>query len=44
MYLHEEVLLLALKDDSGKIDWAASHFQTVMASAVIAELLLAECP
>lgn len=42
MYLHEEVLLLALKDDSGKIDWGAAHFQTVMAGAVIAELLLAE--
>jgi golgi phosphoprotein 3 len=42
MYLHEEVLLLALKDDSGKIDWGAGHFHMVMAGAVIAELLLAE--
>jgi golgi phosphoprotein 3 len=42
MYLHEEVLLLALKDDTGKIDWAAGSFQMVMAGAVIAELVLDE--
>lgn len=42
MYLHEEVLLLALKDDTGKVDWAASSFQMVMAGAVIAELVLDE--
>jgi hypothetical protein len=28
MYLHEEVLLLALRDDTGKIEWKAGNFKT----------------
>lgn len=40
MYLHEEILLLALKDDSGKIDWQAGMYRFVMAGALIAELLM----
>ena len=42
MYLHEEVLLLALKDDSGKVDWKASFLEYIMAGALLAELLLEE--
>jgi hypothetical protein len=40
MTLHEEILLLALKDDSGKVDWKAGMFQFVMAGALLAELML----
>jgi hypothetical protein len=42
MTLHEEILLLALKDDTGKVDWKAGMFQFVMSGAVLAELLLEE--
>lgn len=41
MYLHEEILLLALRDETGKIDWQAANFRTAMAGAIVAELLLA---
>jgi len=42
LYLHEEVLLLALKDQKGTIDWRAGYFQNIIAGAILAELLLAE--
>lgn len=42
MFLHEEILLLALKDKTGKIDWKAGMYNMVMAGALIAELLLEE--
>ena len=40
LHLYEEVLLLALKDEKGTVDWKAGHFQSVLAGAMIAELLL----
>ena len=40
MHLHEEILLLALKDETGKIDWKAGMYQFVMAGAIISELLI----
>lgn len=42
MYLHEEVLLLALKEESGKLDAKSGNFRTVMAGAILTELMLSE--
>ncbi|MGD8339943.1 MAG: GPP34 family phosphoprotein [Gammaproteobacteria bacterium] len=42
MFLHEEILLLALRDDTGKVDSKAANFRTAMASAILAERLLAK--
>lgn len=39
LYLHEEVLLLALKDEEGTIE-AGSYYTHAIASAVIAELIV----
>ena len=38
--LLEEVLLLVLRDRDGKVDWKAGYFQTVLAGAIISELIL----
>ena len=40
--LYEEVLLLALKDKEGSVDWKAENLGTVLAGALLAELLLLE--
>lgn len=40
--LHEEVLLLVLKDEKGTLEWVAGNYQHVLAGAMIAELLLEE--
>lgn len=42
LYLHEEILLIALKDQKGTIDYRAGSFHHVLAGAIIAELLLAD--
>ena len=42
LYLHEEVLLLALRDEKGTTEWGATHSQHVLAGAMLAELLLAK--
>lgn len=42
IYLHEEVLLLALNDDKGTINGKAMFFEQVMAGALLSELLLGE--
>jgi Golgi phosphoprotein 3 len=39
--LHEEILLIALREEDGKIDGKASfEYRTIMAAAILAELLL----
>ena len=40
LFLYEEVLLLILKDKEGTVDWKAGYFRSVLAGAMIAELLL----
>jgi Golgi phosphoprotein 3 len=40
--LPEELLLLALKEESGSIHWQASHHSYALAAGILAELLLAE--
>lgn len=40
MNLHEEILLLALKNDTGKLHWKAGMYQYMLAGALIAELFL----
>jgi len=42
LYLYEEVLLLALQDEKGSVDWKAGNLGTVLGGALIAELLLHE--
>ena len=42
LYLHEEILLLALQDQKGIIDYRAGLHRHVLAGAMIAELLLAD--
>lgn len=42
LFLHEDVLLLAFKDQKGSIDYRAGSFLNVIAGAILAELLLAE--
>ena len=42
LYLHEEILLLALRDKKGTIDHRAGRFLHVIAGAILAELMLAE--
>jgi hypothetical protein len=42
LYLYEEILLLALKDQKGTIDWRAGLFLNVIAGAIIAELVLTD--
>jgi len=42
LWLHEEILLLALKDEKGTVEWqASSSYVYALAGAVMAELLLA---
>ena len=41
LYLHEEVLLLALRDKKGTIDHRAGQFLNVIAGGILAELLIA---
>jgi hypothetical protein len=41
LHLHEEVLLLALKDDKGT-PFATTQYGFAMAGAMVAELVLAE--
>ncbi len=43
LFLHEEILLLALKDKTGTIDWKAGHFGFALGGAMLTELLLAGC-
>ena len=40
LYLHEEILLLALKDQKGTIESSATMYQYAVGGAVLAELLL----
>jgi|MEHZ01.5.fsa_nt_MEHZ011385232.1_3 hypothetical protein len=40
LFFHEEVLLLAFKDQKGTIDFRAGSFLNVIAGAILAELLL----
>ncbi len=40
LYLHEEILLLALKDKKGTIASAATMYQNAVGGAILAELLL----
>jgi len=40
--LHEEVMLLALKDEKGTIDYRANFYPQVMAGAILSELLVSE--
>jgi hypothetical protein len=42
LHLHEEVLLLALQDQKGTIDYRAGLYRNLLAGAMIAELLLAD--
>ena len=42
LYLHEEILLLALQDQKGTIDYRAGLHRHVLAGAIIGELLLAD--
>lgn len=42
VYLHEEVLLIALQDQKGSVDWRAGQFLSVIAGGILAELLLAK--
>ena len=42
LYLHEEVMLLSLRDEKGTIEWGAGMYQHVLAGAILAELFLAE--
>jgi Golgi phosphoprotein 3 len=39
--LHEEILLLALRDEKGTFDWRAGNYSYAMAGGILAELLLA---
>jgi hypothetical protein len=41
LFLHEELMLLALRDDTGKVSFGSMHCYAV-AGAILAELLLAE--
>ena len=41
LYLYEEVLLLGLQDQKGKIDYRAGFINNILAGAIVAELLLA---
>jgi hypothetical protein len=42
LYLHEELLLLALKDAKGTIESKAAMYQYALGGAILSELLLAE--
>lgn len=40
--LHEELLLIALRDEAGTVDWRASFHRHVLGGAILAELVLEE--
>ena len=40
LYFHEEVLLLALREEDGRTDSKASNYRIMMAAALLAELML----
>ncbi|MCP5114747.1 MAG: hypothetical protein GY953_28290, partial [bacterium] len=42
LYLHQELLLMALHDEKGTIDWKASQYAFAVGGALLAELFLAE--
>jgi hypothetical protein len=43
LHLHEQILLLALRDDAGTVESRAGMFTFAMGGAILAELLLAGC-
>jgi hypothetical protein len=43
LYLHEQVLLLALRDERGTVESRAGWYSLAMGGAILAELLLAGC-
>ena len=43
LYLHEELLLLALRDEKGTMQFSASMYPYAIGGAVLSELLLAGC-
>jgi len=43
LYLHEELLLLALRDRKGTVESRAGMYQYALGGAVLSELLLADC-
>jgi hypothetical protein len=42
LYLHEQIMLLALRDDKGTIESRAGMYSYALAGAILSELLLAE--
>lgn len=42
LYLHEELLLIVLRDEEGTVDWRAGFYQYALAAGVLSELLLAD--
>jgi Golgi phosphoprotein 3 len=42
LFLHEEILLLALRDEKGTVDARARMYQYALAGAIVAELFLGE--
>lgn len=43
LYLHEQVLLLALRDERGTVESRAGMYSLALGGAILAELLLADC-
>ncbi len=43
LYLHEQMLLLALRDERGTLEWKASMYRLALGGALLAELSLAGC-
>ena len=43
LFLHEQVMLLALRDEKGTIESRAGWYSLAMGGALLSELLLAEC-
>lgn len=43
LYLHEQVLLLALRDDRGTVESRAGMYSLALGGAILSELLLAGC-
>ena len=41
IHLHEQLLLLVLRDRKGTLDFRAGHYHLAMGGAVLAELALA---
>jgi Golgi phosphoprotein 3 len=42
LYLHEELLLLALQDEAGVVDWRAGQYIHAVGGAILMELMMAE--